>query len=194
MSVQGVINSAAALNAEWLQAQSSNPFSSSDAQSLPQLSGDQLQQLRQALQQDVQQAFAGQAPGATANGSNSSGSNSSCSTSSLQSQLDQSISNTLAQFGFTDSQTQTILDKLNQAFSGSSGASGHAHRGHGHGHARHQVQQTLNSLLQTLQSISSGSSSSTNNSGNSTDSSQNSLNGITAVQLASSGQAIDLTA
>lgn len=193
MSVQSVNNSTAALTSQWLQSQSSSLFGSSDVQSLPQLSGDQLQQLRQALQQDVQQAFAGQTSGAAANGSNSSGSNSNGSTSSLQTQLDQSISNTLSQFGFTDSQTQSVLDKLNQALSGAQGASGHSHRGHGH--ARHHVQQALNGIFQALQNNSSGQqASNTDNSAGSSNSSTTSLNGITAVPLSSSGQSIDLTA
>ena len=68
MSVQSVNNSTAALTSQWLQSQSSSLFGSTDVQSLPQLSGDQLQQLRQALQQDVQQAFAGQTSGGGANG------------------------------------------------------------------------------------------------------------------------------
>jgi hypothetical protein len=192
MSVQSVNNSTAALTSQWLQSQSSSLFGSSDVQSLPQLSGDQLQQLRQALQQDVQQAFAGQTSGGGANGSSSSGSNPNGSTSSLQTQLDQSISNTLSQFGFSDSQTQSVLDKLNQALSGAQGASGHAHRGHGH--ARHHVQQALNGIFQALQNNSSGQTSNTDSSAGSSNSSTTSLNGITAIPLSSSGQSIDLTA
>ena len=186
MSVQSLNSSTNSLYAQLMQAESSNLFGSSGGQSLPQLSSDQLQQLRQALQQDVQQAFAGQTPAANASNSNSNGS-----TGSPQSQLDRSISNTLTQFGFNDSQTQTVLDKLNQALSGSQGASGYAHRGHGH--ARHHVQQALNGIFQALQN-NSGSSSSTDTSGNSTDSSPTSLNGINAVPLSNSGQSIDLTA
>lgn len=192
MSVQSVYNSTAALTTQWLQSQSASLFGSSDVQSLPQLSSDQLQQLRHALQQDVQQAFAGQTSGPGANGTNSSGSNSNGSTSSLESQLDQSISNTLSQFGFTDSQTQTVLDKLNQALSGAQGSSGHAHRGHGH--ARHHVQQALNGIFQALQNYSSSQTANADSGSGSSNSSTTSLNGITAVPLSSSGQSIDLTA
>jgi len=188
VSVQNVNNSTASLNAQLLQAESSSLFGASSGQSLPQLSSDQLQQLRQALQQDLQQAFSGQSSGA---GSASGGSSANGSTSSVQSQLDQSIAKTLGQFGFTNSQTQSILDKLNQALSGPQGASGHAR----HGHGRHRVQQNVNGLLQALENNSSGQTSNTGGS-SSSDSSLSSLNGITAIPLSgsSSGQSLDLTA
>lgn len=194
MSVQSLNSSTNSLYAQLMQAESSNLFGSSSGQSLPQLSSDQLQQLQQALQQDLQQAFSGQSSGSSSSGANASGASANGSSSSVQSQLDQSVSNTLGQFGFTNSQTQSVIDKLNQALSGPQGASGHAW--HGHGHGRHRVQQTVNSLLQALENNSSSQNSSTSGGSSSSDLSSSSLNGITAVPLSnsSSGQSLDLTA
>lgn len=186
MSVQSVTNSTAALNAQLLQAESSSSFGSTDSQSLPQLTSNQLQQLRQALQQDLQQAFASQSSGAS---SGSGGSTSGGSNGSVQSQLDQSVSNTLGQFGFSDSQKQTVLDKLNQAISGPSG--GHARRG---GHGRHHVQQALNSVLQTLQSNSAGQTSGANGSDPSSSPPTSLLGAVGASPSTSSGQSLDLLA
>lgn len=192
MSVQSLNGSSNSLYAQLLQAESSSLFGSPDSQSLPQLSNDQLQQLKQALQQDLRQAFSGQSSGSgsTPSSSNPNGATPSGSASSLQSQIDQSVSNTLGQFGFTNSQTQSVIDKLNQALSGPQGASGHAW----HGHGRHRVQQTVNSLLQAFENNSSSQNSGGSNS--SSDPSSSSLNGITAVPLsgAGSGQSLDLTA
>ena len=185
MSVQSVTNSTAALNAPLMQAESSSSFDSSDSQSLPQLTSNQLQQLRQALQQDLQQAFASQSSGGS---SGSGGSTSGNSSGSVQSQLDQSVSNTLGQFGFSDSQKQTVLDKLNQALSGPSG--GHARRGHG----RHHAQQALNSVLQTLQSNSAGQTSGANGSDPSSSPPTSLLGAVGASPSTSSGQSLDLLA
>lgn len=112
------------------------------------------------------------------------------STAALNAQLlqDQSVSNTLGQFGFSDSQKQTVLDKLNQALSGPSG--GHARRGHG----RHHAQQALNSVLQTLQSNSAGQTSGANGSDPSSSPPTSLLGAVGASPSTSSGQSLDLLA
>lgn len=171
MSIQSINSSTAALNAQLLQPNNTGSDSSFDSSNLPQLSSSQIQQLEQALTQDVQQAFASGATG-----------------SDLQSQIDNSVSNTLGQFGFNGNQTQTVLDKLNQA-AGGQGQTGRAHRG-GHGHGRRQAQQVVNSLIQTLQTANGQST----NSSDSTDSTNTLLSAITASPSTSSGQGVDLTA
>lgn len=119
----------AALNAQLLQQQDSGASADFSNQSLPPLDSGQVQSLQQALQNDVQQSLSGGASGGL-------------------SQLDGSLSNTLKQFGFSQNQVDSFLQKLNQAASGS-------------GHARHgrHARQVVNNLVQTLASNASSSSS-----------------------------------
>lgn len=181
MSIQNITSSSAALSSSLLQfADSSSNSSSSDLQGLPQLSSDQLQQLRQALQQDLRQAFAG---GGSASGS---GQANTANASGVQSQLDQSISDTLGQFGFTDAQKQSVLDKINQALTGGGATAGK--RGHG----RHHVHQALNSIFQALQSA-SGSPSASNSTGGGA-SPPTFASAVAGAGANSSGQTLDLTA
>lgn len=171
MSIQNINSSTAALNAQLVQGGNSSSDSSFNAADFPQLSSTQVQQLQQALTQDVQQAFASGASG-----------------SDLQSTIDSSVSNTLGQFGFSQTQTQTVLDKLNQA-AGGQGHTGRAHHGV-RGHGRRQAQQVINSLIQTLNSANGQST----NSSDSTNSTDTLLAAITGSPSTSSGQGVDLTA
>lgn len=172
MSIQNINSSTAALNAQVLQGNNSNSDSTFSSADLPQLSSSQIQQLQQALTQDVQQAFASGASG-----------------SGLQSTIDNSASNTLGQFGFSQTQTQTVLDKLNQA-AGGQGQTGRAHHG-GRGHGRRQSQQVINSLIQTLQN---SANSQTTGSSDSTNPTNTLLSAITSSPSTSSGQGVDLSA
>ncbi|HVX12356.1 MAG TPA: hypothetical protein VHC22_14330 [Pirellulales bacterium] len=142
MSIQNISSSTAALNAQLAQ-QQQGTSSSFDTQSLPQLSTDQVQSLQQALQTDLQQALSGAA-------GNPAG---------YQTQLDNSVTNTLSQAGFSQSQIQTIVDKLNdQGTNGNAASQGH----HGH-HAR----RVLNGLVQALESNATGQSSTSGSAGSS---------------------------
>lgn len=172
MSIQNIGSSTAALNAQLLQSSNSSSDSSFNGADLPQLSSDQIQQLQQALTQDVQNAFA----------SGSSGGD-------LQSQIDNSVSTTLGKFGFSSSQTQTVLDKLNQAAGGQARA-GHAHGG-GRGHGRRQAQQVVSSLIQTLQNSANGQTSGTTDPSSPTNTL---LSAITGTSSTDSGQGVDFTA
>lgn len=174
---------------------------SSGLTGLPQLSSEQLQQLRQAIAQDVQQALSGgnsASNGASPSGGSSSGnsSGSSSGASDFQSRLDQNISNTLSQFGFSDSQTQTVLDKLNQALSGRANGSGNAQTQPAHVVRRH-LRHAMHAIFQALQNASSGRGAS-GFSSDLTGSSSSTLFGASAgganVDSASSGQSLDLTA
>jgi hypothetical protein len=181
MSIQNISSSSAALSSSFLQfADSSNNSSSSDLQGLPQLSSDQLQQLRQALQQDLRQAFS------SASSAGGNGQGNTTNASGVQSQLDQSISDTLGQFGFTDAQKQTVLDKINQALTGGDGTSGK--RGHG----RHHVHQALNSIFQVLQSASGSQSVSNSTAGGA--STPTSASSVVGAGANSPGQTLDVTA
>lgn len=172
MSVQNINSSTAALNVQLLQSSNASDSTFSDTD-LPQLTSSQAQQLQQALTQDIQQAFSGGGPPAN-----------------IQSQLDNSVSNTLTQAGFSDSQKQTVLDKINQALTGG----GRAKHGHGHGHGRHRVSQLVQNLAQAVQN------SSTNNAGPSPTggASGSTLSGGTAAlagqTAGGSGSSLDLTA
>ena len=174
MSIQNINSSTAALNAQLLQPSNSSSDSSFTGADLPQLSTSQVRQLEQALTQDVQQAFS--------SGTSGSG---------LQSQTDSSVSKTLGQFGFDSTQTQTVLDKLNQA-AGGQGHAGRAHGGRGHGW-RH-AQQVISNLAQTL--LNSANAQTANGSGNTetSNSTDTLLSAITGSPSTSSGQGVDLTA
>lgn len=172
MSIQNINSSTAALNAQLVQGGNSSSDNSFNAADLPQLSSTQVQQLQQALTQDVQQAFASGASGGD-----------------LQSTIDNSVSNTLGQFGFSQTQTQSVLDKLNQA-AGGQGRTGRTHHG-GRGHGQRQSQQVIHSLIQTLRNSANGQ---TTNSSDSTNPADTLLTAITGSPSASSGQGVDLTA
>lgn len=171
VSIQNIGSSTAALNAQLLQSSNSSGDSSFNSADLPQLSSDQIQQLQQALTQDVQNAFASGASGGD-----------------LQSQIDNNVTTTLGKFGFNANQTQTVLDKLNQA----AGGQGHAGRAHGggRGHGR-RAQQVIANLIQTLQNSANGQ---TTNSSDSSNPTNTLLSAITGSPSTSSGQGLDLTA
>jgi hypothetical protein len=172
MSIQNVNSSTAALNAQLLQQEQQSGNSSFSSQDLPQLSTNQVQSLQQALQTDVQQALSGSAGGGN-----------------FQTQLDSSVSNSLSQAGFSQSQIQSVIDKLNQGANGSSSTQKHGHGGH---HAR----RVLNSLVQTLNSNASGqsSTSSSGSTGTATSSSTTLLDAVTNTSSTTSGQSLDVTA
>lgn len=172
MSIQNIGSSTAALNAQLLQPSSSSADSTFNGADLPHLTSSQIQQLQQALTQDVQQAFASGASG-----------------SDLQSQINDNVSNTLGQFGFSSAQTQTVLDKLNQA-AGGQGRTGHAHGG-GRGHLRRSTQQVLVNLIQALQNSANGQ---TTGGSDSTNPASTLLSAMTASPSSNSGQGLDLTA
>jgi hypothetical protein len=167
MSIQNVASSTAALNAQLLEQQQSGAASFNN-QNLPQLTSDQVQNLQQALQNDVRQAFS----------SGASGGN-------VQTQLDNSVSSTLSQAGFSQNQVQSFLDKINQGF----GASSRGGRGHAAHHARHAV----NNLIQTLQSNTAGQSSS-GTSTSSTTSNNLLTSSVSGSPSTTAGQSIDLAA
>lgn len=167
MSIQSVSSSTAALNAQLLQQQESGATDFSNL-NLPQLTSDQVQNLQQSLQSDLQQAF-------------SSGTSS----GNVQTQLDNSVSDTLSQAGFSQKQIQTILDKVSQGF----GEAGRGGRGHGAHHARHAI----NSLIQTLQGNESAQPSS---SLSTSSTSANTLltSAVTGSPSTTAGPSIDVTA
>jgi len=171
MSIQNIGSSTAAFNAQLLQSSNSSGDSSFNGADLPPLSSSQIQQLQDALTQDVQQAFASGASGGD-----------------VQSQIDNNVSNTLGQFGFNSSQTQTVLDKLNQA-AGGQGRAGHAHGG-ARGHGR-RAQQVIANLIQTLQNSANGQTSGATDPSNPVNTL---LNAITGASSTSSGQGVDFTA
>ncbi|HWB09680.1 MAG TPA: hypothetical protein VG826_10660 [Pirellulales bacterium] len=172
MSIQNVSSSTAALNAQLLQQQQQSGDSDFSNASLPQLTSSQVQGLQQALQNDLQQAFT------AGTGSSTSG--------SVQTQLDNSVSNTLSQAGFSQNQIQSILDKINHGFTGT----GRGGRGHGAHHAR----QVINSLIQTL--ANNGSSASTTTSGSTSSTATTSVltSAVNDSQSTTAGQSIDVTA
>lgn len=165
MSIQNVSSSTAALNSQLLQRQQSGSSDFSSL-SLPQLTSSQVQNLQQALQSDLQQAFSG--------GGNP------------QTQLDTSVSNTLSQAGFSQNQIQSILSKINQGF----GGAGKGGRGHGAHHARHAI----NNLIQTLQNNQASPSSSTGASATSSTSSTLLTSATASNPSTTTAQSLDVTA
>jgi hypothetical protein len=180
MSIQNVSSSTAALNAQLAQ-QQQGASSLFNSQSLPQLSTDQVQSLQQALQSDLQQALSG----TTGN------------TGGFQTQLDNSVSNSLSQAGFSQSQIQTVIDKLNGQGSNSNATSSQGHHGH---HAR----RVLNGLVQSLESNATGQSSTSGSAGSSSSGSGATstatslgttlLNDLDDVSSTAAGQSLDLLA
>jgi len=170
MSIQNVLTSTAAVNSQLLQQQDTGASSDFSGQSLPQLSTSQVQSLQQALQNDLQQALST----GTSNGS-------------LQSQLDSSVSNTLQSAGFSQDQTNSVLDKLNQALTKGG-------RGRG-GHGGHRAKQVFNSLIQALQNNATGqSTSSTSVTSTSNPSATTLLSAVTGSESTTSGQSLDVSA
>jgi hypothetical protein len=166
MSIQNVSSSTAAINSQLLQQQQQSGNSSFGSSNLPQLTSSQVQNLQQALQADLQQAF-------------SSGGN-------PQTQVDSSVSNTLSQSGFSQNQIQSILNKINQGFGG-------AKKG-GHGHGAHHARGAINSLIQTLQNSQASQTSSTGTSTTSSTSSALLTSAVTSSQSTTAGQSLDVTA